>query len=346
MEWTKREDRVAIIALHRCGFSNARIHTTLKPLKINLRFVQRTVKRYQETCDVEDRRRSGRPRSARTKAAVHAVRERINRNPLRKQKLLAKQMNIAPRTMSRILRADLGIRAYKRYTRHLLTDKLKQIRLERSRTMLKKYGRRGYRDMLFTDEKIFTIEEAFNKQNDRVYARSSVEAREKVPAVQRGHHPAHVMVWLGVHWQKGFTKVHFCDKGVKTDGKVYRKMLEDVVLPLNEKMFGGARWIFQQDSAPAHKAKLTQSWLRDNVPAFIAAEDWPSGSPDLNVLDYDLWDRIEKIACHKRHYTIESLKKSIVSAVKKIDISTIREAIDQFPDRLRKCIAAKGGHFE
>jgi len=34
-----------------------------------------------------------------------------------------------------------------------------------------------------------------------------------------------------------------------------------------------------------------------NVPAFISAEDWPLGSPDLNPLDYKLWAVLEDMAC-------------------------------------------------
>jgi hypothetical protein len=41
------------------------------------------------------------------------------------------------------------------------------------------------------------------------------------------------------------------------------------------------------------KAKTTQEWLRRNVPAFISAEDWSSGSPDLNTRDYKLWVVLE-----------------------------------------------------
>jgi len=227
----------------------------------------------------------------------------------------------------------------------LLTPALKEIRRVRARKLLDEYENDSYREILFTDEKIFSIEEHFNKQNDRVYAKSSIEARERIPSVQKGHHPAQVMVWLGVNWHKRFTAVHFCEKGVKTSGVVYRQMLNDVVLPLNEKMFDNGWWVFQQDSAPAHKAKVTQQWLRDNLPAFIAAEDWTSGSPDLNPLDYALWQKIEEIACRKRHKNIEELKKTIKKAVKNFDIDTIRAAID-WPVRLRQCIAADGGHFE
>ena len=57
-----------------------------------------------------------------------------------------------------------------------------------------------------------------------------------------------------------------------------------VVKPLNTTVFSGQKWVFQLDSALAHKAKATQEWLQRNVPAFISVEDWPSGSPDLNPL--------------------------------------------------------------
>jgi len=58
--------------------------------------------------------------------------------------------------------------------------------------------------------------------------------------------------------------------------------------PLNMTVFSIQKWVFQKDSAPAHKAKTTQEWLQRNILAFISAEDWPSGSPDLNPLDNKL----------------------------------------------------------
>jgi inhibitor of nuclear factor kappa-B kinase subunit alpha len=79
---------------------------------------------------------------------------------------------------------------------------------------------------------------------------------------------------------------------------VYQEdVLQGVVKPLNTTLFSGQKWVYQQDSAPAHKAKMTQERLRRHVPAFISAEDWPSGSPDLNPLDYKLWAVLEVMAC-------------------------------------------------
>jgi hypothetical protein len=61
----------------------------------------------------------------------------------------------------------------------MLNARLKTIRLKRSRKLLKRYAKNRHRDILFTDEKNFDIEEKYNKQNDRVYATSSEEAKKQ-----------------------------------------------------------------------------------------------------------------------------------------------------------------------
>ncbi|VVC43196.1 Hypothetical protein CINCED_3A005863 [Cinara cedri] len=181
-------------------------------------FVHRTIERYTDTGDVFGRVISGRPRSVRTKKAIETVRSRINRNPLRKQKIFAKEMKV---------------NAQSRFTSYLLTDRLKRIKLERSKKLQRSYGRQKCKQILFTDEKIFTVEEKYNNQNDRVYATSSLEVREKVSCVQRGHHPAQVMVWWGMS-RHGVTQIHFYEKGVKTGARVYQNsVLKPLVKPLS-----------------------------------------------------------------------------------------------------------------
>lgn len=346
MEWGVKENRVAVIALHKCGKSAGQIFELLKPLGISRMFVYRAIARFGELSGVEDRPKSGRPRVVRTSAVVKAVRERIRRNPLRKQKIMSKELDISTRSMSRLIRDDLHMKAYRRSTGHLLTPQLKKIRLERCKRLLQWHADNGHENILFTDEKIFTVEEVFNKQNDKIYATSSKEAKKVVPRVQRGHHPSSVMVWWGVS-HHGVTSLHFCEKGVKTGAKVYQKdVLEGVVKGLTNTLFNGRRWIFQQDSAPAHKAKTTQEWLRVNIPGFIAAEDWPSGSPDLNPLDYALWSELENMACKTHHRNLGSLKTALTRAASSISMEIVRAAIAQWPHRLKACVKAKGGHFE
>jgi len=49
-------------------------------------------------------------------------------------------------------------------------------------------------------------------------------------------------------------------------------------------------FVFQQDGAPAHTAHQTQDWLTANCTDFITKDQWPPNSPDLNPLEYRVWD--------------------------------------------------------
>jgi hypothetical protein len=94
MEWGFKENRLAVIALYKCGKSDYQIFKLLKPLKISRNFVCREIKRYKELWIVEDRAQSGRLKSVRAEAAIKRVRQRIRLNPLWKQKIMSRELNI------------------------------------------------------------------------------------------------------------------------------------------------------------------------------------------------------------------------------------------------------------
>ena len=45
------------------------------------------------------------------------------------------------------------------------------------------------------------------------------------------------------------------------------------------KVAGGRRWVWQQDSAPAHKSKETQAWLQKECYYFVPFSHWPPPPP-------------------------------------------------------------------
>jgi len=49
------------------------------------------------------------------------------------------------------------------------------------------------------------------------------------------------------------------------------------VKPHNTTPFNSQKWVFQQDSAPAHKAKMTQEWLQRNVQPLSELRIGPQG---------------------------------------------------------------------
>lgn len=162
--------RAAILHQHLSGKKISEIFHSLTQTGIGRKLVERTVNRYIDIGSVEDRPRSGRPRSKRSPKFLKALKNRIRRNPRRTQRKMAIQMNVSSTTMSRALKVDLGLKALKRGKQHLLTARQVKNRLARSRALIKRYAGEKWKRIFFTDEKIFTVEAKYNKQNDRVYA--------------------------------------------------------------------------------------------------------------------------------------------------------------------------------
>ncbi len=65
------------------------------------------------------------------------------------------------------------------------------------------------------------------------------------------------MIWWGIS-NDHVTSIHFCEKEVKTSSTEYQNMLDEVVELVNETLFDGEHWVFQQDSTPRHGPRATQ----------------------------------------------------------------------------------------
>jgi hypothetical protein len=68
--------------------------------------------------------------------------------------------------MSHIIKQDLRLSNDKQDNALPLYYK----KVEKKSRSLLLYGKEHYKEILFADQTIFTMEETFNKQNDRVYA--------------------------------------------------------------------------------------------------------------------------------------------------------------------------------
>ncbi|KAI6659879.1 hypothetical protein LOD99_14219 [Oopsacas minuta] len=203
-----------------------------------------------------------------------------------------------------------------------------------------------HQSIVFSDGKIFTVEMAYNRQNSRILASDQKSISSSIRTIKRTQKPASVMVW-GAITSDGRRPLVFIDKGVKINKEVYvESILENALKPLAGEHFNGTHWVFQQDSAPSHKAKMTSEWLKLNVPEFISTVEWPAYSPDLNPMDFCIWSILESRVCAKPHKNVESLKSSLRREWDLISEDVLRAAVDKFYKRLSLCIAAKGNKFE
>ncbi|KAK6062244.1 hypothetical protein COOONC_00083 [Cooperia oncophora] len=158
-------DRSAIVRLHKAGRPPA---TIAKHLSIHRSVVYRTLQRYRDLGGLQDHRRSGRPRTARTPTVVEAVRKRIARNATRSILTMARDMGISRKLMERVVHEDLKMYPYRTLKAAIL---LESAGASQEVQLLLRTRNKGHHSIVFSDERLFTVEQQFNAQNVRVGAR-------------------------------------------------------------------------------------------------------------------------------------------------------------------------------
>lgn len=338
--------RNSVIALYLAGKSQPAIVRELQHLRVNKMFVYRTITRYNDTGSIKKRGGCGPKRTATSPEMVQRVRCRIQRNPRQSARKMATSLGISRERLAHILKTELKLKPLKIQKVQELTPAQKKTRLERCKALKGLLVNGALPNIVFSDEKIFTVQQYVNKQNDRVWlpGRSNDNLEQRIAT--RKQAPEHVMVWAAVSAENR-SRLVFIDQGVKVNQDIYlQKVLKDVLVPWATKTYGNRAWTFQQDSAPSHKARKVQQFLRNSVPGFISSQQWPPYSPDLNPMDFSIWSILEAKVSSKKHHSLEALKASLQREWNRIPQSHIRAACDAFIRRLDDVIRAKGGYIE
>ncbi|CAF3300457.1 unnamed protein product [Rotaria socialis] len=182
----------------------------------------------------------------------------------------------------------------------------------------------------------------YDTQNDRVWAINREEADKNGGVKQKQNFPERVMVWLGV-CSKGVTPLVIFDEGT-----VNHQRYIDEVLPVAweyaNKMFGD-QWMFQQGGAKPHTHRLTQQWCKQHFPSFIDKSRWPPNSPDLNPLDYFIWDEFVHQVKWDKIQSKKTLIEELKCAVERIRQEVILESCASWTNRLYRLLENKGDYL-
>ena len=96
--------------------------------------------------------------------------------------------------------------------------------------------------------------------------------------------------------------------------------------------------IFQQDGAPAHRAKKTQEWFRTNFPDFWAKDEWPGNSSGLSPIE-NLWALVQqKLSQLVPATSDDTLMRKRRALWPCISAGTLDNLMSGMPDRMRACI--------
>lgn len=189
------------------------------------------------------------------------------------------------------------------------------------------------------DEAYFTLTEAFNKQNSRMWCESRPFDWIETPL-----HDVKIHVWCAISARRIYGPFYFSDS---VNQHNYLAMLQNFFWPKLLRTLNYQKYYFAQDGATAHTANAVQNWLQSKFGSkFLHKSMWPPRSPDLNPCDYYLWGYLKSVVYNPLPETIEDLKVNIENEIRNIPRETLKSI---FWNLRKRCILVKeaqGGHFE
>ena len=120
------------------------------------------------------------------------IKKRVQRNSTVSMRKVTRETGISCESVRLITKQELQLNPYKLQMVQLLTADSKRVGLDRCRRRLRRVAPLNYERILFTDEKLFAIEQAHNHQNDRSWC---AEAPGTSVIVEHRLNPKPVMVW-------------------------------------------------------------------------------------------------------------------------------------------------------
>ncbi|GFS92440.1 uncharacterized protein TNCV_1159371 [Trichonephila clavipes] len=120
-----------------------------------------------------------------------AIEKRVQRNLRASMRQIARDMGISDRSVRRITKTKLGLKPYKLRKFQHLSEENRLVRLRRCRKLLRRDASQRRERFLFTDEKLFTVQQVHNSQNDRIWC---MDAPSTSVIVEHRQYPKSIIV--------------------------------------------------------------------------------------------------------------------------------------------------------
>ena len=292
-------------------------------------------RRYQQSGNTRDRRRSGRPRVTSLRQDTY-IRVTLLRNRLQTVALMARSIpglrNISPKAVRNRLR-ERNIRPRRPAIRPVLQRRHRVARLAWCRAHLR-YTRRDWARILFSDESRFHLDSSDGRS--RVYRRVGEQYQDNCVVERRLFGGGSRLVWGGI---TGNARTPLVIINGNLTGARYR----DEILPAHVVPFVRQHAVtLQHDNARPHVARVVTDFLtQQNVNVL----PWPAVSPDLPPIEH-AWDEMERRLRQlpNQPVILAELSRALVRIWNGIPQAFFTNLVGSMRRQCNACITANGGH--
>ena len=318
------------------------------------------IKRTLRKGHVEDKPRSGRPRSVRTPTFIKKVKRKFNKKKTPGLAKVAKKENCCVETLRKTLREDLNLKPLHRQKSSAVKERHFKDRLHAAQHLLREFGcdphaeNSKWQILINSDfSGKISIKPVYNSKNAIVWAASTSDIPDSVRFVGIEKFNSGVILFGAVSWRglipkmkpfyldEYFAKLDW-PKGKKKSltAVLYQKLLKEYMIPEIKKVYGN-NFIWQDDDDRKHRAKSTIAFHEKNMPDFLGAGEQAAKMDDIWCVENG-WGDIQEVVRDKEFDSIKSLKRFINKYWKNYPIEKCRRLICKIPKRLQ-IVVQKGG---
>lgn len=311
------------------------------------RTVKLWVQRFRDTGDVQDKQRSGRPSAGLGTPDV--------------VQLLAAEVRAGSSCpqMQSTLKASRGITVHHETVRAFVKGRLARPLRPRRKPGLtamhkrqrlqfcRKWVHKCLDNVVISDSKIFMLCPKGVGHKVWVLYGDKAPIRPSYRNCTRVHVYAAVSKWgkTALFVTAGTTGFQCATKGVTA--ALYTQLLEEQLIPACRQLMQhrpacqrSTPWVFQQDGAPAHKARSTQAWLKQHADFSIMA--WPPNSPDLSWIE-NVWGLVARQLQMRSNLTSATFQQAVFEEWDRVPHKTLVDLHDSMKRRMQACIRSNGG---
>ncbi len=285
----------------------------------------------------------GRPRSARTSHVIKKIEKIVAKKGRQSTRKISKTVNISQSSVHNTLTEDSKSHPNKCRKEPKITQTHQAKRKQFANWGKKHFSKIAAQRAVFCDEKFFNVDGVNNHQNHRIWASSRIEADKKGPVLKKQKFPQKVMIWLAVAKKNHSRPIIFKTKSV--DHSVYISKALPEALWFGTSLFG-PRWTFVQDGATPHTHHLTQQWCSAHLPSFIPASLWPPNSPDLNPLDFSIWNEMVEGMHWQNVVNKQSLIKEVRRSCQRLNPDTLQKSCQSWRKRVLTLLDNDGAYVQ
>ena len=134
---------------------------------------------------------------------------------------MAREAKVSEKTIRNLVHKDLNFCSYKLQKRHFLSITAKENRRKKAKAILDRVKFHDHPPIIFSDEKIFTVEAAVNRQNDRILSGDLSVVPIDHKMIFKSQKPQSVMVFAAVTRDGHKSPIIFVKANTKINSNIY-----------------------------------------------------------------------------------------------------------------------------